>query len=92
MAATDSAQREKPHHDAELNAYVTRRIPLQKAEQEAAEKSLEAATDATKAELTAVRQREQAQDEAKLAAAERAGQPWPPLIPRSERSLTTMPS
>jgi hypothetical protein len=48
------------------------------------------AVEPQKSELIAARQKESAQGEAAVAAAERAGLKWPQLIPRSERSISTL--
>lgn len=48
------------------------------------------AVEPQKSELIAARQRELAQGEAALAAAERSGQKWPPLIARSDKSIAAL--
>lgn len=48
------------------------------------------AVEPQKSELIAARQREKAQGEAAIAAAERAGLKWPQLVPRSDKSIETL--
>jgi hypothetical protein len=56
------------------------------------ERGVEAASETQKPELLAARQREIAQGEAAVAAAERAGLMWSPLVPRSEKSIDALAS
>lgn len=51
---------------------------------------LDLSTDQKKAELMGIAKREQDQFDAALAAAQKAGLKWPPLIPRSRKSLETL--
>ena len=61
--------------------------PLQQAE---FEKGVANAVEPQKSELIAARQRELAQGEAAVANAERTGSKWPQLLPRSDKSITTL--
>jgi hypothetical protein len=67
--------------------FIERAIEAQKISRAEREKGIATASD--RVELQAAFQREQAQADAAVAAAEKAGQ-WPPFIPMSERSLKAL--
>lgn len=75
-----------------LKAETDRRLPALQNEAAEREKGMALASDTQRAELVAALQREQASAEAALAAAEKQNLKWPPLIVRSEKSLTTLSS
>jgi hypothetical protein len=75
-----------------LKNEVDRRLQALPIEQAAREKGLALASDAQRAELTAVAEREQAAADASIEKAESQGIKWPPLIVRNEKSLSTLSS
>lgn len=70
---------------------VTVRLTQKQAQDKAeAEKTLEASAEPQKTELTNALQREQSSGEAAVTAALAQGMKWPPLIQRSEKSVTAL--
>ena len=74
---------------ASLKPALDRAVPNQKALKAEKEKGFASAGPADRAEMMAAYQKEQAQADAAVTAAESAGQ-WPPFIASSEKSLTAL--